>query len=111
MTAPDVSALLKRLGFFYVTERDHGDAIQFHVGHVSSVPFVSVTLDKSTGNLAGPYAQLLNGLAPAIKRYENEVEERHWLPDGPRQAWLDQLAGDAQLSTREFLAIALWRSP
>lgn len=105
MDRPQIEDILKRLGFFHVQEIDRGDVSDFCAGHIASTPFVVLTRDNATGALSGAYADLLERLAPVVLRYAMESDDIVMLPPDKRQAWISDLAHQAQLTPNELQAI------
>lgn len=97
--------VLRRLGFFHVEEVDRGSVSEFNVGHTQSVPFLALSRNKTTGDLSGAYAELVERIAIVLSRYSAENDEIIMLPPEKRQAWLAELACQAKLSTNELKAI------
>lgn len=105
MDQSQIENVLKRLGFFHIQEIDQGPVSEFRAGHVPSAPFVVLRRDKSTGALSGPYAELVERLAAVVSRHAAESDDVIMLPSAERQAWISDLARQAQLTTSQLQAV------
>lgn len=102
MNQLSIQDILKRLGYFHIATEDRGTSIDFLVGHVSPPPFIALSLNKETGVISGPYAELIPRLTSVISRYQKEGDEIIMLPQNVRQAWIAELAQEAELTTQEL---------
>ena len=102
MERKQIRSVLKHLGFFYIQEEDQGTQLDFRAGHVPNAPFTVLSLHKTSGACTGPYAELVERLAPVLSRYVDERNEVSMLPPESRQAWIAALAREAQLTPSEF---------
>lgn len=107
MEKTQIEDILKRLGFFHVREVDKGQWSDFCVGHVPSAPFLALSLSKVTGALSGPYAELVERLGHVVSRYTAESDDIVMLPPVNRQAWIADLAREAQLTTNELKLVVM----
>lgn len=107
MDESQIEDVLKRLGFFYVQTVDNGSRVDFYVGHIQSVPFLAVNKDKNSGALAGPYAELVGRLGPVVLRYVEERNDVVGLPPFRREAWIADLAEQAQLKKNELALVVM----
>jgi hypothetical protein len=105
MDQSQIENVLKRLGFFHIQEIDQGPVSEFRAGHVPSAPFVVLSRDKATGALSGPYAELVERLAAVVSRHAAESDDVIMLPSAERQAWISDLARQAQLTTSQLQAV------
>lgn len=104
MDRKQIHSVLKHLGFFYIQEEDQGMQLNFRAGHVPSAPFTVLSVHKTSGAFTGPYAELVERLAPVLSRYVDERNEVFMLPPERRQVWIAELAHEAQLTPNEFQA-------
>jgi hypothetical protein len=107
MEKTQIEDILKRLGFFHVREVDNGPLSDFCVGHMPSAPFLALSRSKDTGALSGPYAELVERLGPVFSRYAAESDDIVMLPIEMRQAWIANLANEAQLTTNELKLVVM----
>lgn len=105
MDHSQIEDTLKRLGFFHVQEVDRGLASDFRVGHIPSAPFLALSRDKKSGALSGAYAELVERVAAVVSRYIAESDSVVMLPPVERQAWIADLARQAQLTTNQLQSV------